>query len=100
MTTSTTFFVNIGPNLATTIKPNSNIHYKSFLKRVISCSFHFDLVNESDVLNIAISLKNKESAGYNGVSTKLLKLIVPVIVKSLTLILNQSLTPGIFSKEI
>ena len=90
------FFVNIGPNLASVIKPSKNIHYKSFLKKVISSTFHFDLITESDVRDVIKSLKNKESAGYDGISRKLLKLSGPTLSKPLTLILNQSLVTGIF----
>ena len=51
------FFVNIGPSLAENIKPTKNIRFTSFLKKVVSSSFHFDLVGEEDVLKIVKSLK-------------------------------------------
>ena len=94
------FFVNIGPNLAANIKPSSNIKYTSFLKRIITSAFHFDLVNESEVLKIVSSLKNKESAGYDGLSTKLLKILIPAVIKPLTLIINQSLATGVFPDSL
>ena len=94
------FFVNIGPNLATVIKPSGNVHYKSFLKKVITSTFHFDLVNEADVAKIVRTLKNKDSAGYDGISTKLLKILIPTIIKPITLILNQSLATGIFPDKL
>ena len=94
------FFVNIGPNLASIIKPSGNVHYKSFLKKVFTCSFHFDLVNESDVMKIVTSLKSKDSAGFDGISTKLLKILIPAILKPITLILNQSLVTGIFPNKL
>ena len=58
------FFVNIGPNLALNIKPTKDIHLTSYLKKVVSTSFHFDLVNESDVIKIAQSLKNKKLSWF------------------------------------
>ena len=66
------FFVNIGPNLASAISPSSNVRYTSFLKKIVHSSFHFDLINEPEVLKVVSSLKNKDSAGYDGLSTKLL----------------------------
>ena len=92
--------MSIGPNLATVIRPSGNVHYKSFLKKVITSSFHFDLVNDADVMKIVKTLKNKESAGYDGISTKLLKILIPTIIKPLTLILNQSLATGIFPNNL
>ena len=100
MTVLIFFFVNIGPNLASDIKASRNVHYTSYLKRVITSTFHFDLIDKDDVMKTITSLKAKESAGYDGLSTKLLKIIGPVILKPLTLILNQSLVTGIFPDKL
>ena len=94
------FFVNIGPNLAAEIKSSTDINYKSYLKRTITSSFTFDLVNEDEVRKTINSLKTKDSAGHDGISTKLLKVIGPTILKPLTLILNQSLITGIFPENL
>ena len=94
------FFVHIGPNLALAITPKSNVRYSSYLKKIISSTFYFELVNESEVLKIVTCLKNKESAGYDGLSTKMIKIIVPAIIKPLTLIINQSLVTGIFPDSL
>ena len=94
------FFVNIGPNLAAEIKSSTDINYKSYLKRTITSSFTFDLVNEDEVRKTITSLKTKDSAGHDGISTKLLKVIGPTILKPLTLILNQSLITGIFPENL
>ena len=94
------FFVNIGPSLAENIKPTKNIRFTSFLKKVVSSSFHFDLVGEEDVLKIVKSLKSKNSAGSDGISTNLLKIIIPAILKPVKLILNQSLVTGIFPDNL
>ena len=94
------FFINIGPNLASNIKPSKDVHYKSYLKKVISSSFHFDLVNEEDVMKTVKSLKSKNSAGFDGISTNLLKILIPAVIKPLTLIINQSLATGIFPDKL
>ena len=44
------FFDNIGPKLATQIKPTSNKTYDTFLKKRALVSFDFTLVTENDVL--------------------------------------------------
>ena len=46
------------------------------------------------------SLKAKNSAGFDGISTNLLKSIMPTILRPLTLILNQSLATGIFPDNL
>ena len=94
------FFINIGPNLALNIKPSKNVNYKSYLKKVVSSSFHFDLVNEEDVMKVVKSLKSKNSSGFDGLSTNLLKILIPAISKPLTLIINQSLATGIFPDKL
>ena len=94
------FFVNIGPDLALNIKPSKNVHFTSYLKKVVTSSFHFDLVNEDDVIKITKSLKSKNSSGFDGISTNLLKMLMPAIIKPLTLILNQSLATGIFPDRL
>ena len=43
---------------------------------------------------------HKNSCGFDGVSTKLLKVIEPVIFKSLTLLINQVLYSGVFPDKV
>jgi hypothetical protein len=46
------------------------------------------------------NLPTKNSCGFDGVSTKLLKVIEPVILKSLTLLINQVLYSGVFPDKL
>ena len=94
------FFVNIGPKLASEINENNKIPYSSYLKKVITSEFMFDLITEDDINKIVTSLKPKASAGYDGLSLKMLKLITPHVIKPLTLIINQSLITGIFPEKL
>ena len=68
------FFANIGPKLATQIKPTSNKTYDTFLKKRVLVSFDFTLVIENDVLKYLSFLGTKNSAGIDGSSVKLLKM--------------------------
>ena len=43
---------------------------------------------------------HKNSCGFDGISAKLLKVIEPVILKSLTLLINQVLYSGIFPDKL
>ena len=59
-------------------------------------NFHFILVDEKLVLALITNLPNKTSSGIDNISNKLLKQIKHIIVQPLTLIINQSLTSGIY----
>ena len=41
-----------------------------------------------------------KNCGFDGISTKLLKVIEPVILKSLTLLINQVLYSGVFPDKL
>ena len=94
------FFANIGPKLATQIKPISDKTYDTFLKKRLLMSFAFTLVAENDVLKHLSSLRTKNSAGIDGISVKLLKKISSALISPLTLIINQSLVTGIFPDKL
>ena len=94
------FFANIGPKLASQIKPSSNKTYDTFLKRWVLTYFAFILVSENDVLKHLSSLRTKNSAGIDGISVKLLKMLSSALINPLTLIINQSLVTGIFPNKL
>ena len=58
--------------------------------------FEFRHTTEDYVAKIIDSLKPKYSCGFDGLSVKLLQLIKSEICKSVTLIINQSITTGLF----
>ena len=74
--------------------------YKDFLNKHIETMFNFKEINEEDVLKIIQKLKPKISFGHDGLSTVLLKFIANDIISILTLIINQSLTTGIFPDKL
>ena len=82
-------FANIGSKLAETIHNKStNNTYNSYLKNKSTHIFTFKLTSEEMVTKVVNCLKPKRSAGYDSISTELLKLISPSIVPSLTLIIQ------------
>ena len=50
--------------------------------------------------NFIVKLKNKSSYGYNSISNKLIKSASHVLVRPLTLIVNQSLHIGIYPSQL
>ena len=88
----------IGDKLASEIKTptNKNINFTSYLKNPTKNRLKFTHITEEDTIKAIDNLENKNSSGHDGISNKLLKLIGHVLCKSLTLIINQMLTSGIF----
>ena len=96
-----TFFVNIGSKLAQTM-PNVDTQktVNSYLTNKTSSAFKFKLVTEEDIFKIISKLDSKNSTGYDQISSNLLKRINEYIHKPLTLIVNQSLSSGIFPNKL
>ena len=95
-----TFFTNIGPELSKSISPPENKSYKDFLREKITFSFDFKLVSNNQILTIINKLKPKSSFGFDNISTILLKSLTNEICNILTLIVNQSLSTGIFPDKL
>lgn len=94
------FFVNIGPNLANNIDINNKPSFESYLRNKPNTKFHFDVINKDTILKIMKNMKPKSSCGIDKMSLKLLKLGTPHIIEPLTVIINQSLTSGIFPDDL
>ena len=70
---SISFFVNVGPDLASKIitPPDENI--KQYLTQPSNNFLRFNTVTENEVMNIINSLKSKLSFGHDKISTILIK---------------------------
>lgn len=95
------FFVNIGNKLAEKISFNRQHRaFTSYLKDKSPFTFIFKHVTEKDILSVVKEFDPKNSAGHDSISINMLKKISPLIVKPLSLIINQSLTTGIFPHKL
>ena len=94
------FFTNIGSNLASNIKYKGTREHTYYLNKIVDRNFTFSYVEEDIIKRTIINLPNKSSCGYDGLSTKLLKILEPALTKSLTLLINQVLTTGIFPDKL
>ena len=65
-----------------------------------SIDIYFSFATESTVLNIISSLKASTSASFDDISTNILQKVAPVIIRPLTVIINQSLISGIFPTKL
>ena len=86
------FFLNIGCT-----GDDADHGYKNYLiSEHLYDEFQFNLINYQHTTSIISHIKTKYSYGYDGISSALLKTIINEITPSLTLIINQCLTTGIF----
>ena len=95
-----TFFANIGPLLASQIDATNKKPFQYYLKNTIHTQFQLNTVDTKQVNDIIQSLKSKTSFGHDGMTTTSLKQLAPVLLQSLTLIINQSLITGIFPDDL
>ena len=61
---------------------------------------NFTDVNDEIILNIINKLPNKNSCGYDNLSTKIIKTLKDSLIKPLTLIINQILNTGVFPSQL
>ena len=96
------YFANVGKKLSATLKQHNvlNINYKHYLQTPKTTSCKFKLINKHVTLTTIDKLENKTSCGHDGISNKLLKCIKHELSKSLTLIIHQMLTTGIFLESL
>ena len=92
------YFANIGKNLASEIEQNitDNADYTQYVSTPLTeTKLQFKRITD-DTQRAIDKLENKSSSGHDGISNKLLKLLKIELSKSLTLIINQMITTGIF----
>ena len=92
-----TYFANIGKNLSSQINQNNVIaDYKQYLTSPTRETLKFECITKDYTIKAIDNLENKNSSGHDGISNTLLKTIKNDISQSLTIIINQMLTTGIF----
>ena len=82
-----TLFTHIGPNQSKNINYAGDKTYKTYLK-------------EPNKVQIINNLPNKNSCGFDGISTIVMKSIKHVILKSHTLIINQIINTGLLPNKL
>ena len=94
------FFSNLGPEVAKNIGNIRHGSYKDYLNNPCNNVFNFETVEEVVISKLIDNLSSKDSCGEDYISTKLLKIIKPDIIQSITFIINQSLLSGIFPDKL
>ena len=94
------YFANIEKNLSSQIDQNNvNADYKQYLASPTKETLQFKCITKDYTIKAIDNLENKNSSGHDGISNTctLPKIIKNDISQSLTIIINQMLTTGIFS---
>ena len=92
------YFINIGRLLSEKIQPSGQ--YDDYLNNHTISRFHFTPVDENTISRFISNLKNKSSFGHDNISNILLKKSKEVLIQPLTLLINQTLSTGIFPNEL
>ena len=76
---------------------NDIVDYTQYVSTPLTeARLQFKCITDNDTQKAIDRLKNKSSSGHDGISNELLKLLMMELSKSLTLIINQMITTGIF----
>ena len=98
------YFANIGEKLASEIEENinNNADYTNYISMLpsVETRFQFKCITDNDTRLAIDKLENKSSSGHDGISNKLLKVLKFELSKSLTLIINQMITTGVFPDSL
>ena len=91
-----TFFVNIGSRDNNT----DDNRFKEYLGHEQHHNFKIDTITNNETIRIITKINSKYSCGHDSISTALLKQVKTEISQSITLIVNQCLTTGIFPNKL
>ena len=91
----------VGEKLAKSLHDKGNVaDPMTYLNnRVQRCCFLYP-TTAKEIEKLILNLKVKDSSGYDGISTRILKRIYPGISKALEIIFNKSLREGEFPKNM
>lgn len=89
------FYASIGDNFAAT-SSDSSMEVPS---KIVNNHFKFHQISLQDTKNVILSLKNKNSCGYDGISPILLKSCCDEVSHAINILINKSLTSGKFPRN-
>ena len=93
------FFVNVGPELASSIQ-NSDKKYYDYLHDPRFSSMYMGPIVEMDIIKIIDKFNQNKSAGNDNIGNFIIKKVAKEIVKPLTSIFNLSISTGIVPEKL
>ena len=94
------FFSEIGERLANNFSNIDNSEYRKSLGKKVSHSIVLYPITEIEVKDTIRNLKNTNSAGYDELTTKFIKVSAPLLIPALTKIFNLSITAGVYPNSL
>ncbi len=94
------FFTNFGKNQNNAVNMPHNKSFKDYLKNDIIENSHFQNIDEENVSQLINNLSQNSSFGFDGISSKLQKLMKSAVIKPITIIINQMINTGIFPDKL
>ena len=95
-----TFFCEIGENLANNFPNQNNPDYKKHLRDPAPQSIFLHNTNITEIINTVRNLKNSSSTGHDEISTKFIKLSLPILAPALVNIFNLSISTGVYPDRL
>ena len=93
------YFTNVRKNLSDQI-PSNGSNFKDYLSNPNSSSIFLCPVTEEEVIDIVNNFPNKRSAGFDLITSSLLKGVFHAISKPLTYIINMSISSGVVPDDM
>ena len=93
-----TYFINIGHSLSEQIHATRSSD--EYLNNRTNTVFNFTEVSEECIASIIKNMKSKSSTSYHNISNKLIKSAKDVLIKPLTLLMNQIIHTDEFPKQL
>ena len=75
-------------------------HFNNYFINPVETKFSFQTITKNKVSNIINKLKNKISYGYHSISNMMLKEAHGLLIRPLTLLINQTLSTDIFPNPL
>lgn len=91
-------FVSIGENVSSNICQPQDSSFKQYLSGNYPSSFFLNPTDSNEISDIIKCMKSSNSAGEDGISTRILQSIINVIIEPLSHCINISLHSGIVPK--
>ena len=95
-----TYFTNLGPPLADEIASTHNKSFRDYLTTSTTGYLSFNYLSERDIAKIIDNFPPKTSSGHDNLSLKLVKLCKDILIKPITLIVNQMFSTGVFPDRL
>ena len=93
------FFSEIGGKLANKFT-NDNSDFKNYLGTPTAESLILSNTSQSEILETIKKLKNTNSTGYDGFSTKFVKLSAPLLAPALEQLFNLTISTGVYPDNL